>query len=135
VPCKPGAYHYQIDLLENDSQKEKEFLELMEETEVEIVARWYRWVFLRRAAELGEFQLYSDNDSKATQYERLGRFYILLMLLELLCSSSIIHSAMNDSTRYILFSFFAILIVSLVITFAIMTIKSFSKAKTLRKGL
>lgn len=135
MPCEPGAFHYQIDLLENDNQKEKDFLELMEETEVEIVARWFRWVFLRRTAKLGEFQLYSDNASKATQYERLGRFYILLMLLEVLCSWSIVNSTINQSSFKTFFSFFSLLAISFVILFAILTIRSFSKAKELRKEL
>jgi hypothetical protein len=132
IPCKPGAFHYQIDLLENDNQKEKEFLELMEETEVEIVDRWSRWVYLRRAAELGDFELYTDNASKAMEYERLGKFYIFIMLIELLFYSSAINSVVNKSAFKI---FFSILIIFFVIILAILIIKCFSKSKVLRKEL
>lgn len=135
MPCKPGAFHYQIDLLQNDNHKEKEYLEFMEETKVEIVDRWFGWVFLRREAELGEFQLYTDNASKATQYEHLGRFYIILMLVELLCSWNAFHSAaINKGSLRIFSSSIALFAIFATITFAIMTIKSFSKAKELRKG-
>ena len=72
---EPGEYIYQIDLLDDWMGDKKDFSEFMEDSGVEVVAQWYRWVFLRKRAEEGPFEMYTDIESKIVQYKRMEKYY------------------------------------------------------------
>ena len=101
TPCQPGEYIYQINLLPGDGFKAKdvsEYVEFMEETGVEIVQRWFRWVFLRKRAADGPFQIYTDIDSQIQMYRRIRQMFLWALVLECFCSLSIwLNVAFNDS--------------------------------------
>lgn len=83
--CEKGKYVYRIELLEHvashpESQKQLEFFE---EMGIEIVATYTRWVYLRKKADTGSFDLYSDIDSKIAHYKRVASLWIVLACLEL----------------------------------------------------
>ncbi len=84
-PCGPGEYIYQIDLFTENKNRmtHQEYLELIQETGAEYVCRWFWYRIFRRRSELGEFELYTDNDSKIEQYERFCRFFRRIGILEL----------------------------------------------------
>jgi len=81
-PSEPGEYIYQIDLLSNWDGDKKDFSEFMEDSGVEVVAQWYRWVFLRKKAIDGPFEMYTDTESKIMQYERMKKFFSAVLILE-----------------------------------------------------
>lgn len=86
VPCEPGEYIYQIDLLPGHGLRAGDFggyREFMEDTGVEVVARWFRWVFLRKRAEDGPFEIYTDADSQIQMYERIRQMFVFVLCLEL----------------------------------------------------
>lgn len=83
VPCEPGQYIYDIDLL-SDPKEFDGYREFMEDAGVEVVQRWYRWVYLRKSAEDGPFAMYTDPQSKAENYEKIKKFFRGAMLVELL---------------------------------------------------
>ncbi|HHV12200.1 MAG TPA: DUF2812 domain-containing protein [Clostridiales bacterium] len=85
VPCKPGEYLYQIDLLESWAGDRDYFSNFMEELNIQVVSQWYRWVYLRKKASEGAFEMYTDPESKIRQYRRLMHFYIAGALLETWC--------------------------------------------------
>jgi hypothetical protein len=60
----------------------KDFSEFMEDSGVEVVAQWYRWVFLRKRAEEGPFEMYTDIESKIVQYKRMEKFFLVILILE-----------------------------------------------------
>ncbi len=96
VPCKPGEYLYQIDLLDNWVGDTENFSSFMEEVGVEVVSQWYRWVYLRKLASDGNFEMYTDTSSKIRQYQRIMNFFIVGAVLEALCLwteiNAVIHS-------------------------------------------
>ena len=56
VPCQPGEFIYQIDLLPGRglcAGDYEGYVEFMHDTGVEVLQRWGRWVYLRRRAEEG----------------------------------------------------------------------------------
>ena len=61
----------------------------MEETGVEVVQRWFRWVFLRKRAADGPFQIYTDIDSQIQVYRRIRQMFLFVLVLECLCSCGI----------------------------------------------
>lgn len=75
--CKPGEYIYQIDLfVENKGNMTyQEYLNLIEETGAEYLCRWFWWRVFRRRAELGDFKLYTDVNSKIEKYQKHLRFF------------------------------------------------------------
>ena len=71
--CQPGEYIFRLELLEylpNHPVSQK-YLRFLEESGVEHIASYIRWVFLRRKASDGAFDIYSDADSKIKHYKRI----------------------------------------------------------------
>ncbi len=62
--CEKGEWQYQIDIGKGFFSVNREYAQFMEEMGVEIVQAWGPWVILRRQRTEGEFQLYSDVDSR-----------------------------------------------------------------------
>ena len=81
--CEPGEYIYQIDLLDSFCKNEDEFMEFMEEAHVEVVARWFKWVFLRKKASDGAFEMYTDTESKIDLYRRIKSMFTKVGILEI----------------------------------------------------
>lgn len=80
-----GEYIYRIELLENpvSHPESQSYIKFMEENGVEFVASFNRWVYFRRKASDGEFDIYSDIDSKIKHYNRIRTLFLGVMLLNL----------------------------------------------------
>ena len=92
TPCQPGEFIYQLDLLPGSGLRScdyDQYAEFMEETGVEVVQRWFRWVFLRKRAADGPFQIYTDIDSQIQVYRRIRQMFLFVLVLECLCSCGI----------------------------------------------
>ena len=91
--CEPGEYIYRIELLENvhghpESQK---YIGFMEENGVEHIASWVRWVYFRKKAEYGPFDIFSDIGSRLTHYKRILALFFPIMCMEFLLGISQFH--------------------------------------------
>ncbi|ETT79654.1 DUF2812 domain-containing protein [Paenibacillus sp. FSL R7-277] len=93
-----GEYIYRIELLEKDPKEAAGYLQFMEETGAERVPSGtptkanrafmnQRWVFFRRKASEGPFQIYTDADSKIKHYQRIYKVYLSLAFMELIIGS------------------------------------------------
>ena len=92
TPCQPGEYIYQTDLPPGHGLRAKnfkEYAEFMEETGVEVVQRWFRWVFLRKRSADGPFEIYTDIDSQIQMYRRMRQMFVFVLVLECFCSLGI----------------------------------------------
>ncbi|RXJ02427.1 DUF2812 domain-containing protein [Anaerobacillus alkaliphilus] len=76
----PGEYIYRIELLENlpSSAESRAYIRWMEESGVDCVASYIRWVYFRKKASEGPFDLYSDIDSKISHYKKIAMFIGLI---------------------------------------------------------
>lgn len=91
VPCRPGEYIYQIDLLPGKglwADNYEDYVIFMNEIGVEILQRWGRWVYLRKRAEDGPFEVYTDTASKIALYRRMRKMLAWALSLEVLCSGT-----------------------------------------------
>ena len=84
--CEPGEYIYRIELLNSlpataESQK---YLAFMAENGVEHVSSWARWVYFKKRAADGPFDIYSDIDSRITHYRRICTLFLVVLIFELL---------------------------------------------------
>lgn len=82
--CKPGEYIYRIELLDNlPSQAESwAYINFMAENGVDHVASYIRWVYFRRKAADGPFDIYSDIDSRISHYKRILALWLPIMLMD-----------------------------------------------------
>ena len=83
----PGEYLYRLELLENfpNHPESRKYLEFMEETGAEVVSTFKRWVYFRRKAENGAFDLYSDIDSRIAHMKRIVTLLTILAAVEGAC--------------------------------------------------
>lgn len=80
-----GEYIYRIELLENpvNHPESQNYIKFMEETGIEFVASYNRWVYFRRKAADGAFDIYSDIDSKIKHYKRIRMLFLFVTMLNL----------------------------------------------------
>ncbi len=82
--AEPGEYVYRIELLENwpTHPESMAYIRFLEENGVECVATYMRWIYLRKKASDGPFDIYTDIDSKIKHYQRVNAFFTVLICLE-----------------------------------------------------
>ena len=84
-PCEKGEWQYQIDIGNGFFKVKKEYADFMEEMGIEIVKCWGPWVVLRRKSSEGDFELFSDVDSRIAQYKKILILFKVVTAVELLC--------------------------------------------------
>jgi hypothetical protein len=114
-PCEPGEFNYQIDLLDNWKAKNNDYESFMEDAGVEVVGHWWRWVYLKKKAADGPFEMYTDVESKIAQYSRIKNFFKVFLGVELICFFMELAATINTG-QYIFGIFTAVLaLISLAI--------------------
>lgn len=83
--CEKGTWIYQIDFGNRANYVSDEYRELMSDLGVEIVALWGFWIILRKRAEDGPFELYTDAESMIGHYRKIRRMFIGVIIVELIC--------------------------------------------------
>jgi hypothetical protein len=85
---KTNEYTYRIELLDNlpSSKKSRDYLRFLEETGVEMIGSYLRWVYLRKKKSEGDFDLFSDLDSRISHLTRILYFLAVFIPIELLCA-------------------------------------------------
>lgn len=79
VACEPDTYTVRLEMKAPD----KEYLDFMEQTGAEYVGRIAMWIFFRKRTALGDFDLFSDLDSKIAHLNRIGRVLWIVALANL----------------------------------------------------
>ena len=93
---EPGKWIYRIELLPSRPRSEpgRKYLSFLRGTAVEIVSTHLRWVYLRRPAALGPFELFSDLESRIGHYRRvLTLFTVILAALVAVSVNNILSAA------------------------------------------
>ena len=102
----PGAYQYRLELLNNlpGHPESKHYIRFLEETGVEMISSWGRWVYFRRKSDSGSFDLFSDADSRITHLNRILTLIGVLTALNLIGSTNLIIRWPNwgGDTEYVL---------------------------------
>jgi hypothetical protein len=73
----PGEWIYRIELLPQDASKpaSREYLDFMADAGVQTVSTYMAWVYFRKPASEGPFELFSDTDSRIGHYQRVMTFF------------------------------------------------------------
>jgi len=67
--CDPGEYTIRLEMRNND----EEYITFMRELGAEYVGRMAKWIYFRRPSSLGEFDIFSDIDSKLEHLEKIRK--------------------------------------------------------------
>ena len=106
--CEPGEYNYQIDLLDSWNGEKDDYEAFMKDTGVEVIGQWWRWVYLQKKASDGPFELYTDIDSKISQYNKIKNFFKVFLILEIIGFFIELFATIN--TDSFIFGMFAIVL-------------------------
>lgn len=76
---KPGEFIYRIELLKNHARHPESiaYIRFMEEMGIECVSTYLRWVYFRKKAVDGAFDLFTDYDSKIAHCNKVARVITL----------------------------------------------------------
>ena len=83
--CIPGEFGIKMEMLENRTShpESRKYIEFLEETGVEQVGSRAKWIYLKKKKSDGEFELFSDNESRIRHLTRILRFVGILGALNL----------------------------------------------------
>ena len=68
VRCEPGEYIVRLEMREHDEG----YLSFMADTGAEYVGRMVKWIYFRRKAEFGPFDIFSDLDSRLEHLKKIS---------------------------------------------------------------
>lgn len=96
---EPGKYIYRLEQLENavnhpDSQA---YLRFLEESGIQHVTSYMRWIYVRRPASEGPFEVYTDTASRIKHYYRIMRIMAPICGINLYLG--IVNTAMLHSSQ------------------------------------
>ena len=74
VRCEPGEYTVRLEMHARDEA----YVDFMEETGAEYVGRMVAWVYFRKKAADGPFDLFSDIDSRIRHLDRIGKMLLCI---------------------------------------------------------
>ena len=69
IPCEPGEYTVRLEMHSPDD----DYIRFMQETGAEYMGRMVQWVYFRKKVRYGEFDLFSDLDSRIAHLDRIGK--------------------------------------------------------------
>ena len=72
--CEPGEYTVRLEMRTYDES----YVAFMEETGAEFVGRMMAWIYFRKKAADGAFDLYSDIDSRIAHLDRIGKMLTVI---------------------------------------------------------
>jgi len=69
IPCIPGEYTLRLEMHPYD----EEYIRFMEETGARYIGRMVQWLYFRKKTADGEFDIFSDLDSKINHMDKIGK--------------------------------------------------------------
>ncbi len=78
--CEPGEYIIRLQMKRQD----QDYLDFLEEIGAEFVGRVVQWIYVRRRAEEGSFELFSDTSSRLEHLNWIARILLAGGVMNLL---------------------------------------------------
>ena len=141
--CTPGEYAYRIELLEHrvtDPDNVK-YIRFIEDSGAEHVDSYLNWVYFRKKATEGPFNIYTNLESRIAHYQRIIRLFLLLIplfLVAFLSFTSVIISFTESGYQVSAFHVIncvslGVLIVLIVLFFGRILPRLIGKVKTMKR--
>lgn len=129
---EPGEYYYRVQLLDNlpNHQESKEYIEFMGENQVEHIASSMRWVYFRKRAADGSFEIFSDYKSKIKHYSNIVTFMSIFIFINLI--PAIYNMTISRINMYVsLLNWFVILLLGFAVIIYMRRINQLKKEEKL----
>jgi len=99
----PGRYAYCVQLLAErpGHAKSRDYLDFLQDAGVEVVATYGRWVYFRKVAADGPFELFSDLDSRIAHHRRVATMFGAVAIALLPSALNMLKPTMLDSLPWI----------------------------------
>ena len=72
--CEPGDWFVRLEMRPGDT----DYHSFLEEIGAEYIGRVMAWMYYRRKADMGQFDLFSDIDSRIAHLDRIGRMLSII---------------------------------------------------------
>lgn len=81
----PGEFIYRLEMLDErpGDKQSKEYIEFMKENGIEMVDSYNTWVYFRKRAEDGPFEIYTDIPSRIKHYKKIANVFGIVALINL----------------------------------------------------
>lgn len=100
--CEEGEYIYRLELLKKPAKhiESQKYIEFLEDTGIEHVASYMRWIYCRRKSTEGKFDLFTDLDSKIKHFKMVSAFWWVLTCVNLSTGlyNVLLGTSLNDTS-------------------------------------
>lgn len=81
--CEPGEYTLRLEMLKNwpGSAEGKDYIRFVEETGAEMVGKIMKWVYFRKKAEDGSFELHGDHQTRIRHLRSIMALLVPLLII------------------------------------------------------
>ena len=129
VQCEPGEYVTRLEMLEEpvDAEKSKEYIEFVESTGAEYIGHVVKWVYFRKKAADGGFDLYSDIDSRIRHVQRIIRLFAPLLCINMLNTVNVLNLSAQVPTAMKIFCITFVLAVDALLAIGLINLNGIKK--------
>ena len=91
---KPDEYTYRIEMLDEvpSNEKSRDYIRFLEETGVEMIGCYIRWVYLRKKKSEGDFDLFSDLDSRINHLSKILYLITIFIPIQFISVANLWHN-------------------------------------------
>lgn len=130
---EPGEWIYRVELLPANprSAAGREYLSLLKESGAEAVSTYARWVYLRRPATMGPFELFSDLESRIGHYQRVLKFFTTALGTLVGCIGALI--VVSSDSGGLAFQIPLVIVAAAIAVLAAQSVRVSRRARSLRR--
>lgn len=132
-------YTYRLELLEQlpSHPASKSYIQFLEDTGVEIVDTYFRWVYLRMPLSEGTFDLHTDYASLIAHHKKIVTLQSAILLLQISpLATNLVHIGQGYSPTAVFIPFFALTTIALstMVVRGLKTINRLKKEQQIRES-
>ena len=133
--CPKGKWSYQIDFGEKFGRCTEDYRDFMREAGIEIVQNWGYWIILRKPADEGAFQLYTDVESSIEHYTKILKMYKAVGILEIIILFLELVGALSGIYMAWVYTFVILALVIVIINACVKTKNTIQELKARKSGI
>lgn len=78
---EPGAYIFRNEFIRMNSSEKEDYFDFLKDSGITIINELGGWVYMKKAAAEGPFEIYTDTKSKIAYYKRMLSIFALLFFV------------------------------------------------------
>ncbi|MBY0122117.1 DUF2812 domain-containing protein [Bacillus sp. S/N-304-OC-R1] len=78
---EPGTYIFRNEFIRMTSSEKEDYFDFLKDSGITIINEWGGWVYMKKAAAEGPFEIYTDKESKISYYNRMLSVFSFLFLI------------------------------------------------------